>query len=163
MPVLQGWEPGDYLECAGAMGELPSLVGVGSESWDCPRDRHGRHRLYSKVTPPDVARPTQDGRATESWPACRGFEASSRSGTVANLHALPRRRRPQRHSPRELAPQRRRAQHRQRLSGPDRQRRPRRPRRPQRPFPRELSPQRRPWRRLPSLEPRRACRRRSSN
>jgi hypothetical protein len=28
MPVLQGWEPGDYLDCAEAMGELPPLVGV---------------------------------------------------------------------------------------------------------------------------------------
>jgi hypothetical protein len=47
----------------------------------------------------NVPRPNEDERATECWPARRGFEASSQSGTVANLHALPAPQRPQRHAP----------------------------------------------------------------
>lgn len=30
MPVLQGWNPDDYLRCAEMMGDLPNLVGLGS-------------------------------------------------------------------------------------------------------------------------------------
>jgi hypothetical protein len=56
MPVLQGWEPGDYLECAEAMGELPSLVGVGSV---CRRDWSGRAGMLSVVEALDRALPSR--------------------------------------------------------------------------------------------------------
>jgi hypothetical protein len=54
MPVLQGWEPGDYLDCAAAVGELPPLVGVGSV---CRRDLGGRAGLLAVVEALDRALP----------------------------------------------------------------------------------------------------------
>jgi hypothetical protein len=56
MPVLQGWEPGDYLHCVEAMRELPPLVGVGSV---CRRDLSGKAGLLAIVEALDRALPPQ--------------------------------------------------------------------------------------------------------
>jgi hypothetical protein len=58
MPVLQGWRPGDYLDCAARMSEtldgLPPLVGVGSV---CRRDVSGRDGVMAIVDALDAALP----------------------------------------------------------------------------------------------------------
>ncbi len=46
MPVLQGWQPDDYLRCADLIGDLPALVGLGSV---CRRHMHGPDGLYSII------------------------------------------------------------------------------------------------------------------
>ena len=47
MPVLQGWTPDDYERCAEMMGNLPTLVGVGSV---CRRSIGGAHGLAAVLT-----------------------------------------------------------------------------------------------------------------
>lgn len=43
-PIIQGWTSKDYLRCAGLLGELTGLVGVGSV---CRRPLRGEHGLAS--------------------------------------------------------------------------------------------------------------------
>lgn len=54
MPVLQGWNPADYLRCAEAMGSLPMLVGVGSV---CRRSLAGRDGLLAVLGALDAGLP----------------------------------------------------------------------------------------------------------
>lgn len=54
MPVLQGWEPDDYLRCAGMMPDLPALVGLGSV---CRRPLGGRTGVLRVVAALDRALP----------------------------------------------------------------------------------------------------------
>lgn len=46
MPVLQGWQPDDYLRCADLIGDLPDLVGVGSV---CRRQVFGSDGLIAVI------------------------------------------------------------------------------------------------------------------
>lgn len=54
MPVLQGWEPADYLDCAARMPDLPNLVGVGSV---CRRDMRGPAGLIAILRALDATLP----------------------------------------------------------------------------------------------------------
>lgn len=55
MPVVQGWEPSDYLRCLDLMGaDLPDLIGVGSV---CRRELGGRDGLLNIVARLDGALP----------------------------------------------------------------------------------------------------------
>lgn len=44
MPVLQGWQPDDYVKCAEMMGDLPNLVGLGSV---CRRHLLGKDGIFA--------------------------------------------------------------------------------------------------------------------
>lgn len=52
MPVLQGWQPDDYVRCADLMPDLPPLVGVGSV---CRRNLSGGDGILRVVNRLDLA------------------------------------------------------------------------------------------------------------
>lgn len=54
MPVLQGWRPEDYDRCAEMIGDLPSLIGVGSM---CRRNVNGALGLIAVVNRLDIVLP----------------------------------------------------------------------------------------------------------
>lgn len=54
MPVLQGWKPTEYLRCAEWMGDLPSLVGIGSV---CRRHLSGSSGLLAVIDRLDKSLP----------------------------------------------------------------------------------------------------------
>lgn len=54
MPVLQGWKPEDYLDCANRMGALPALIGIGSV---CRRQIGGPDGLAAVIEALDAALP----------------------------------------------------------------------------------------------------------
>ena len=56
MPVLQGWRPDDYLECANRMVALPALIGIGSV---CRRQIGGPDGLAAVIGALDAALPTE--------------------------------------------------------------------------------------------------------
>ncbi len=55
MPVLQGWKPDDYLDCANRMGALPALIGIGSV---CRRQISGPDGLGAIIEALDAALPS---------------------------------------------------------------------------------------------------------